>query len=183
MKYQKKLNDIKSGKYSRAELQQIHDNAKKRIDAGDIEAAVVMTACMAAAPSDRHFIFMGFCPDGDAENSQYEEWMQKGICTYDWFEDENQTGAFENIRVNDLIILKKQNINAQKMSLHGWGRVKAYHHDKKTCHKLEMEWSPQTEVIEIPLMGVTRTVNPKALKDIEERLPEEFFAWLGNEWQ
>lgn len=31
--------------------------------------------------------------------------------------------------------------------------VQAYHHDKNTCHKLELEWSPLTEVIERPLMG------------------------------
>ena len=181
MKYQRKIDEINSGKYSRVELQQIRDNAHRRLLAGDSDAKLVVKAVEEAVPSDRFFIFMGFCPDANVENSQYEEWLSKGICTYHWFKDKVQTEAFENIRVNDLIILKKQNIRRQKMFLHGWGRVKSYRHDKSSRHTLEMEWSQQNQIIEIPLMGATKTVNPKALKGIEEKLPEAFFKWLGDD--
>lgn len=182
MKYQKKIDEIKSGKYSRSELQKIKDNAVRKLNQGESEVAPVIEAVTNAVPSDRYIIFMGFCPGANIENSQYKDWMEKGVCTYDWFEDEAQTSAFEQICVNDLVVLKKQNINAQKMTLHGWGRVKSIYHNRAEKHVLSMDWSAQKEVIEVPLMGITKTVNVRALADIEDKLPEAFFSWLGDDW-
>jgi hypothetical protein len=182
MKIQKKIDEINSGKYSRSELQKIKDNANRMLEMGKTEVLSIIDALTNAVPSDRYIVFMGFCPAGSIENSQYEDWMGKGIRTYDWFDDAAQTQAFEQICVNDLVVLKKQNINAQKMTLHGWGRVKSISHNRAEGHVLAMDWSSQKEVIEVPLMGITKTVNVRALAHIEEKLPDSFFSWLGDDW-
>lgn len=42
-----------------------------------------------------------------------------------------------------------------------------------------MNWSRQGEVIEVPLMGCTATVNVRAMDSIEEQVSDAFFKWLN----
>lgn len=42
-----------------------------------------------------------------------------------------------------------------------------------------MNWSNQERIIEVPLMGCGSTVNVKSMKTVEEKMPKEFFEWLG----
>ena len=66
------------------------------------------------------------------------------------------------------------------MTLHGYGRVTGIAYDNKQTRYLRMQWSSQTEVIAVPAMAATSTVNIKAIETVEEEMPGEFFTWLGH---
>lgn len=71
-------------------------------------------------PTDDYVYFMGFCPNADSDNRLDIEWKEKGICTWDYYEDELQTREFNNIWPGDLIVLKKsKNRSEHTMTVHG----------------------------------------------------------------
>jgi len=41
-----------------------------------------------------------------------------------------------------------------------------------------MNWSNQDEVIEVPLMACSSTINVRTIEAIEDEMPEEFYTWL-----
>jgi len=180
MKYQKMLDRINSGKESRSNLRKILNNAETMFKNGDDEAKAIIEAINIATPSDTYILFMGFCPDANIENRLDIEWREKGICTFDWEESEGQMAAFQEIRVGDLVVLKKIQVFGKTMEVSGHGRVKSISQDEKGHNHLIMNWSDQQKTIEVPLMGCFSTVNIKSMEKVEEQMPEEFFEWLNN---
>lgn len=181
MRYQRILDKINAKALTRADLRKTLINAENKFKNGDKDAAVIIDAITIATPSDKEILFMGFCPDANIENRLDIEWRDKGICTFDWEESEMQMERFQNIRVGDKIVLKKQNINRQIMELSGHGKVTSVKRNEEGLNYLIMDWSDQERVIEVPLMGCTYTVNVRAMNDIEDQMPDEFFDWLNEE--
>lgn len=180
VKYQKRLDQINNGEYSRGELRKILSNAETMYKNGDDEAKVIVDAITIATPSDTYILFMGFCPDANLANRLDIEWREKGICTFDWEESEGQMAAFQEIRVGDLVVLKKIQVFGKTMEVSGHGRVKSIAKDEQGNNYLIMNWSDQLEAIEVPLMSCNSTVNIKPMETVEDQMPEEFFEWLNS---
>jgi len=179
MKYQKQLAAITNGEYSRAKLRRLLANAEIKFKSGDNDAKIIMDAINVPTPSYTEILFMGFCPGRTIDNREDAMWREKGICTFDWEESEAQMERFQNVRVGDKIVLKKQNIKRQIMELSGHGKVTSVKRNEEGLKYLVMNWSDQERIIEVPLMGCSDTVNIKTMDVIEEQMPEEFFEWLG----
>jgi hypothetical protein len=179
MKYQKQLDAIKSGEKDRAWLASIKEKAEGLVAKGDAEAKLILDAIDDAQPSDRFYVFMGFCPDANLDNRLDREWKEEGICYYEDTSQEGQMDTFCSLHIGDKIILKKQNINKQIMTLHGHGRIVGIDRSNE-LPVMKMNWSDQEEIIEIPLMGMTRTVGKKTLEEIQGVVPEYFFQWLDD---
>ncbi len=179
MKYEKILESITSGRLSREKFAKIRRNAEAKLKDGDMDAQFVLDAINISVPSDDYILFMGFCPDADVDNRLDTEWKEKEICEFDWEESHVQMDRFARICSGDLVVLKKQNINKQTMTLHGHGRVLSIDKDKDGFRYLKMKWSDQTNNIEIPLMGCTYTVNIKSMEQVEGQVEKDFFEWLS----
>jgi hypothetical protein len=123
---------------------------------------------------------MGFCPGADFDNRLDIEWRQRNICTFVFHESEQQSERFGSIWPGDLIVTKKRHRFGETMQLFGYGRVAGFHYDEDGHRVLEMNWSDQQEVIEVPLIGCNSTVDIRTMEQIEAQMPEEFFAWLGT---
>jgi len=179
MKYDKILEKIAAGKMSRTELHDLRSNAMSKFKAGDDEAIQVISAIDVAKPSDTYILFMGFCPDADINNRLDIEWKAKGICTFDYPESTVQVNRFNDVNAGDLVVLKKNAELGKTMTLHGHGRVTGIAYDEGQTKYLLMKWSTQSEVITVPAMAATSTVNTKLIETVEAEMPTEFFAWLG----
>ena len=180
MKYKNILDKISLGKMSRSELQDLRNNALTKFKAGDDEAMAVVSAIDVAKPKDTYILFMGFCPDADIGNRVDIEWKAQGICTFNYPESTVQVNRFNDVNTGDLVVLKKNAELGKTMTLHGHGRVTGIAYDDRQTRYLRMQWSAQTEVITVPAMAATSTVNIKAIETVEEEMPEEFFTWLGR---
>jgi len=180
MKYQKQIDIIKSGKMSRADLGKLKKNAKIKLDQGDMDARLVIDEINMAVPSDQYILFMGFCPDADVSNRLDAEWKEKGICRFDWVESEVQMERFYTICVGDLVVLKKRKKFGESMNLYGHGCVTSIAHDENNMRFLNVDWSPQEEVIEVPLMACNSTVDIKSIEVVEEAMPDSFWQWLSD---
>jgi len=66
------------------------------------------------------------------------------------------------------------------MELSGHGKVTSVKGNEEGLNYLVMDWSDQEQIIEVPLMGCTYTVNVRAMGAIEDHMPEEFFEWLAR---
>lgn len=176
-KYSKIIEKIEGGVFSRKEIRSLEANAKKCLQAGDLDAQYVLAAISQSAPSDKYIIFMGFCPGADFNNRQDIEWKEKGVCTFDYIESEQQLKRFKEICPGDLIVLKKRQEIGKTMRLYGHGRVVRINHASDGSQFLEMEWSNQNDVIEVPLMGANSTVDVRAIEKVENEMPE-IFEWL-----
>jgi len=77
-----------------------------------------------------------------------------------------------------LVILKKREQFGKSMKLYGYGRVKSIATGTDALRYLKMKWSPQNEIIEVPLMGANSTVDIKSMAQVEEQMPKDFFKWL-----
>lgn len=179
MRYASLLDKIASGTYTRADLAKLRSNAVTKLAAGDMQATVVIEAIDRSTPKDHRIIFMGFCPAADFANRRDREWKDRGVCVFDYWESEVQRTRFEGIWPGDLIVLKKRHQFAKTMMLHGHGRVTGVRHDEAGRRFLEMAWSPQETLIEVPLMGCNSTVDVRTMERVEAEMPEEFFTWLG----
>lgn len=173
------LEKIKNDEFKRSELTIIRKNTLNKFNNGDNGAKDILDAIDLSKPTDEYILFMGFCPNADFNNRLDIEWKEKGICRFDWEESEIQLERFLQICAGDLVVLKLQNIHKQVMKLYGFGRVRRVAHDENNTRYLMMDWSKQNEIIEIPLMGATATVNIRQMKDIEKQMPEKFFNWAN----
>lgn len=180
MKYQKQIDNIKTGKKTRGYLGKLRKNAEIKLEQGDLDAKIVIDEIDKAVPTDQYILFMGFCPDGDASNRLDSDWKEKGICRFDWEESEGQMEDFYSICAGDLVILKKIELFGITMKLYGYGRVKSVAYDDNNMRYLVMDWHDQSEVIEVPLMACNSTVNIRAIEQVEEVMPEDFWQWLGE---
>lgn len=178
MKYQKTIEKITSGSMSRSDLANIKKNAEEKFYKGDLDAKNVLIAINKACPADQFILFMGFCPDADANNRLDAEWKEKGICRFDFPESELQVNNFNTLYAGDRVVLKKIEKFGISMKLFGHGRVKAAAYDQDGTRYLIMNWSSQDKVIEVPLMGANSTVNIKSIEAVEDEMPEEFWHWL-----
>lgn len=178
MKYQKIIEHIKSGQLTRVELQALRENATAKFKGGDTDAQAVILAMDTAISKDTYIIFMGFCPNADLSNRLDTEWRERGICTFDYDESISQMDRFRAIVPGDLLILKKRQVFGKTMRIYGHGRVHATRTGTDGRRFLEMAWSMQDEVMEVPLMGCDSTVNLRTLETVEAEMPVQFFDWL-----
>lgn len=181
MKYQKAIDKVKSGGMSRQDLVVLKNNAELKLAQGDIDAREVLDAIKIAKPVDSYILFMGFCPGADFNERLDIEWKEKGICRFDYLVSEQQLERFNTIHAGDLVILKKREQFGKTMKLYGHGRVKSVAHDENNIRYLIMNWSDQSEIIEVSLMGCNSTVDIKSIEAVEAEMPEEFYKWLGQE--
>lgn len=179
MKYAKQLQAIKSGSMTRAELFKLRENALARADKGDDDALVISQAILLAKPKDAYVVFMGFCPGADFSRRQDVEWKQKGICTFHYLESKVQLNRFNEVLPGDLVVLKKRETFGETMSLYGHGRVTGIAYDEQGRRYLEMNWSDQETIIEVPLMGANSTIDVRDMARVVAEMPETFFSWLG----
>lgn len=178
MSTNKIIERIKNGGFDRAELFRIRKNAKTQFDKGDTDAKTVIDAIDQATPLDRYFVFMGFCPGADFKNRLDVEWKEKRICRFDFTESKHQLHRFNEICAGDLVILKKREKFGETMRLFGHGRVSGIAYDEDQRRYLLMDWSKQTEEIEVPLMACNSTVDVKSIEQVDKEMPEAFFNWL-----
>ncbi len=178
MRYEKIIKRIKSGRMSRDELVKLRLNANNEYDKGDSDARYVIDAINHAAPTDAYILFMGFCPGADFNERLDIKWKEKGICRFDFLESEHQVKKFNSICKGDLVVLKKRERFGKTMRLYGHGRVSGIAYDENNIRYLEMQWSNQEEIIEVPLMGANSTVDIKTIKAVEDEMPMEFHEWL-----
>lgn len=178
--HEKIINNIRKGIFSRAELLRIRANAEDKLKKGDETVKSVIEEIDYANPVDKKIVFMGFCPDADVENRLDVEWKKHGICTFDFFDSEAQLARFNDIWSGDLIILKKRQQFGKTMRLYGHGRVSGVKYDSENNRYLEVNWSPQEQVIEVPLMGCNSTVDVKTIEQVEAEMPSEFYLWLNH---
>ena len=82
VKYQKVIDKIRSGGYSRADLVKLRTNAESARQKGDSEAEVVIDEIDHASPTDKTMVFMGFCPGANFDNRLDIEWRQTNTCTF-----------------------------------------------------------------------------------------------------
>ena len=179
MKYQKMIEKINSGTMSRKDLADLKINAEKILNNGDLSAKDVLSAINNASPADAYILFLGFCPDADINNRLDTEWKEKGICRFDYRESEQQAARFDTICKGDLVVLKKREIFGKTMKLFGYGRVASVAYDENNIRFLVMNWSEQTAIIEVPLMGCNSTVDIKSIDTVENEMPDEFWNWLN----
>lgn len=164
---------------TRADLIAIRENAHAKIAAGDRDAEHVVSAINQAKPADAYVLFMGFCPGADFNDRLDIEWKAKGICRFDYLKSTQQLERFNSICVGDLVVLKKREKFGETMRLFGHGRVKSIAYDENDIRYLVMDWSDQSAVIEVPLMGCNSTVDVRSIEAVEGEMPEEFWDWLG----
>ncbi len=163
---------------SRADLVKLKRNADDKFASGDTEAKEVLIAINNAKPIDSYILFMGFCPGADFSERLDTEWKEKGICRFDYLESEHQLERFNTICKGDLVVLKKREKFGKTMKVYGHGRVSSVAYDEDDIRYLEMIWSAQDEVIEVPLMSCNSTVEIRLIEDVEDAMPNEFYKWL-----
>lgn len=178
MKHQKTIDKIRNDAYTRSELIRLRANAEALVRKGDADASAVVAEIDTATPTDKSVIFMGFCPDANLANRLDIEWKENGICTFIFLRSEQQLERFNDIWPGDLIVLKKRHQFGKTMLLYGHGRVTGIKYDQNTHRYLEMSWSTQDRVIEVPLMGCNSTVDVRTIERVEAEMPPEFFNWL-----
>ncbi|MCL6272334.1 hypothetical protein M3P05_20670 [Sansalvadorimonas sp. 2012CJ34-2] len=105
--------------------------------------------------------------------------MEKNnICRFDYLESKHQVERFNSICKGDRVILKKREQFGKTMKLYGHGRVTSIAYDNDNIRYLNMDWSDQDEIIEVPLMGCNSTVDTKSIEQVEDEMPEQFYNWL-----
>ncbi|MEQ1535641.1 MAG: hypothetical protein ABL923_07155 [Burkholderiaceae bacterium] len=181
MKYEKLIHKISAGELSRADLHNLRLNAFNKLTNGDDDAKAVLSAIGVATPRDTYILFMGFCPDADINNRQDTEWKKDGVCRFDYLESEIQVERFNRICIGDLVILKKREQFGKTMKLYGHGRVIGIGHESDEIQFLKMNWSSQSLIIEVPLMGCNSTVDIKEMETIKAEMSDEFYSWLSDE--
>lgn len=180
MNLQERLAKIRSRAYTRSELSQMRKNAEATLKKGHPDAAAVLAAIDEAEPLDDFIVFMGFCPGASMENRLDVEWKEKGICTFIFLDSPSQLERFNTILPGDLIVLKKRHVFGKTMQLFGHGRVSGVRYDDQGHRYLQMNWSPQEQVIEVPLMACNSTVDIRTIEQVEAEMPAAFYDWLKS---
>jgi hypothetical protein len=179
-RYQKTLETIKTGKMSRAELTKLMANAQSKVGAGDRDALAVLEALNSAIPADEEYVFMGFCPGANFDNRLDIEWKKNGILTFVFWESEQQRDRFVAIAAGDLVILKKRHQYGKTMQLFGFGRVLRRRVADDGKSYLEMDWSKQERIIEVPLLACNSTIDVRSAEKVIASMPPDFFEWLNE---
>ncbi len=177
MAHEKIIEKIKNNEFSHDELLRIRNNSLNKLEKGDESAQKILDLIGLSKPIDSYILFMGFCPDANFENRLDIEWKKEGICRFDWDKSKYQTARFERICAGYLVVLKKREKFGETMKLYGYGRVLQAKNDSNNVRYLEVDWSEQNEIIEVPLMGCNSTVDIKKMEDVEKQMPAEFFEW------
>ena len=180
MRYQKQIDKLRAGGYTRSELIRLRENVAAKARGGDEDARSLLNEIDRATPRDTYIVFMGFCPGADMANRLDIEWRRDGVCTFVFHESEQQSARFNEILPGDLIVLKKRHQFGKTMQLFGHGRVTGAKYDAENHRYLEMNWADQQEVIEVPLMACNATVDFRTIEAVEDQMPQEFFTWLGQ---
>ena len=178
------LENIRAGEFSRTDMLQMRDNAEPLAKNGNAMAQAIVDAINTTAVPElkAEYVFMGFCPEADFDNRQDLDWIERGICTFDYLESAVQTRRFNKIMVGDFIILKKRHDFGKTMHLYGHGKVTELR--KRLSDGLRyllVDWSKQEEILEVPLLGCNSTVDIRSLEVIERELHEDFWKWLGSD--
>lgn len=179
MKYQNKIDQLRSGRLTRAQIANLQQNAQRILNQGDTDAQFVLDEIQYSKPADTSILFMGFCPAADFSNRLDIDWKEKGICRFDYLESEVQLNRWNEVCVGDLIVLKKREKFGKTMKLYGFGRVMKICLDKENIRYFEVSWDEQSEEIEVPLIGCNSTVDIKSMDLVEQEMPDEFWNWLG----
>ena len=180
MKYEKTIEQIRSGTLTREALRLIRERAVGALATGDQDAGSVLRALDNAIARDRRIVFMGFCPNGELANRVDGRWRAEGICTFDYDKSEVQMNQFRNIVAGDLIVLKKSEVHGQLMSLHGHGRVTGTRTGADGRRELLLDWASAGPFPEnVPMMGCQATVNLREMGTVEGAMPVQFFDWAG----
>jgi hypothetical protein len=180
MKYQDKIDKIRSGAYTRSQLIQMRSNAEALQKKGDTDAAAVIAEIDTATPTDKTIVFMGFCPGANFDNRLDLDWKEQGICTFIFLRSEQQVERFNEIWPGDLIVLKKRHQFGRTMLLYGHGRATGVKYDQDNNRYLDMDWSTQDQIFEVPLMACNSTVDVRTIERVEAEMPIEFFSWLNQ---
>jgi hypothetical protein len=186
---QKLIDKLRSGTVSRAAIAAYETNAARARSLGRPWPQDVLDALRQAKPRDLYHVFMGFCPNANINERLDNEWREQSICTmnlWDGPSGERQAADFMNIKVDDLVILKKNQELGITMRLYGHGRVTGIRQSTDPTladHILIMDWSQQAAVIEVPAMACTATVNLRDVDCVDREMPPEFHQWLGKQEQ
>lgn len=174
---------IRAGAYTRIELLQMRVNAENMLRGGNSAAAEII-GCInktALPPLQAEYVFMGFCPGADISRRQDQIWIEQGICRFDWPESKVQYRRFRDIMPGDTLILKKREKFGETMKLFAHGTVLSIGEDDgRESRLLRMDWQTPIEPIVVPLMGCNGTVDVRRLSQVEQAMPQEFWAWLGH---
>ena len=180
MKYEKTIEQIKSGTLTRDALRTIRERATGALANGDEDARSVLQALDHAVARDWRIVFMGFCPNGELANRVDGRWRAEGTCTFDYDESEAQMNQFRSIIAGDLVVLKKSEVHGKPMSLHGHGRVTGTRTGADGRRELLVDWSQAVPFPEhVPMMGCQGTVNLREMGTVEGAMPMAFFDWAG----
>jgi len=174
---------ILSGRFTRTALLTMRENAIARLkknpkDERALEVKEVIDTTQVPKLM-KEYVFMGFMPGADIDRAIDDKWYSEGVCTFDFYEDSNQTEDFYRILPGDIVITKKMLIATGEMEIYAFGYVTECV-DSPNSNKrwLKVDWQHPEEFMRVPLMGCTRTVNPKGLEMVEEKMPPEFWDWL-----
>ena len=145
---------------------------------------MVLKAIEQAKPKDLYYVFMGFCPDATLDNRLDAEWRRDGICYMQhWDGNERQVQDFDDIKVGDLVVLKKNQVMGKTMRLYGHGRVAGIqyaNHPLREDRYLTTQWAAPTEEIEVPSIGCSARVNVRTADRVHAEMPDKFYEWLGE---
>ena len=184
---EKIIRRIRSATLTRQEFLAIRENAESILKSDKAPenksyANQILTACN-EYPLGRHvweYNFMGFCPGADISKRCDIHWRQEGFCEFKFEDSPPQMDKFSAQTPGDWIILKKRlSLKNQTMQLFGYGQITKRLVDAKGYTYFLVNWSEQSEVITVPLMGCNSTVNMKKHKDIEAVMPSDFWDWLN----
>lgn len=181
-KYAKIIERINSGTLSRDDLYNMRQNVIAKVADGDKDAEEVLQILDRAAPAklDRRYIFMGFCPGAQSDNSLLAEWVKTSTCRFDFVEDEVQLAKWNSILPGETIILKKSQEFGKTMRLYAFGKVRERIREHSAgAEYFSVDWTVPAEHIEVPMMGCFATVNPRDLSKVSDVMHADFWNWMG----
>jgi len=179
------LQKIKNQGYTRVELMKIRENIIRHLKESPSDerglARLEAIENTELLPAESQYVFMGFCPGATLENRQDTEWLEKGICKFDFVQSEHQLRRFLDIMPGDIVILKKREEFGKTMRIFAHGQVKAAKTSRINLPYLEMDWEKPKEFLEVPLLGCNSTVDVRSLERVESEMPPEFWEWLRRD--
>ena len=174
---------ILSGHFTRTSLLRLRENAVTRLGtkpederAKEVKEIIDSTQLPTLM---KEYVFMGFMPGADSDRAIDDKWYSDGICTFDWYADTKQTEHFYKILSGDILITKKMLISSTQMEIYAHGDVvETVDSPASNQRWLKVDWHHPKEFLVVPLIGCTRTVNPRSSEVVEEKMPDEFWEWI-----
>ena len=161
----------------------IRDHARDLLNKGFEDALFLINLIneTAVPELEAEYVFLGYCPGGDLERRLDDIWIADGICKFDFIESKHQHKLFNRIKKPDTIILKKRQEFGSTMRIHAFGKVnKVEESDMTALTYLRVDWIKPRDFLEVPLMGCNSTVNSRTLKQVEDAMPKDFWAWMAE---